>query len=249
MVSDTSFKTPLSAVALCLLTVSLPLCFGCKQLASGTSLNNTTESPRVLERAVEYREKIEHPGFRADLFIDLAPSYVEIGETERAMGIADRIGNARDRALLGITRKQLELGQIEGALKTAEMTKGVPWKVRALKDIAQTLTKQQKTQEALKVISQAKEAALSAEDIAAFNFKADHLLKLAEAQWTAQDERGARLSVRQAIESFEGRPDQDALGRTLFFWKWPSYTPGWEIKRACWSQPNSSGSVTIETWC
>lgn len=219
MVVDTSSNAPLLVVALSVLTVALPLCLGCTPLVSGTFPDRTTESARVrvLERAVEYGEKIEHPGFRTDLFIDLAPSYVEIGETERAIGIADRIAHARDRALVGISRKQVELGQIEEALKTAAMIKGTPWKVRALKNIAPELAKHTKKGEALKLISQAKEAALSEEDIGYLYVKANDLLSLAEMQWAAQDELGARVTVKQAIEFFEGRPDQDALGKALFF--------------------------------
>lgn len=217
MVFDTSSHTPLLVVALSILTVGLPLCFGCKPLVSGTSLNRTTESTRLLERSVEYGAKIEHPLFRADLFRDLAPSYVEIGDTNRAIGIADRKDNDRELTLVRISRKQVELGQIEEALKTAAMIKGKPWKVRALKDIAQKLAKQQKTKEALRVISQAKEAALSEEGTGYLYVKADELLSLAEIQSAAQDEPGARFTMQQAIEIFEGRPDQDALGKALFF--------------------------------
>lgn len=217
MVFDTSSNAPLLVVALSVLTVGLPLCLGCTPLMSGTFPSRTTESSRALERAVEFGEKIEHAGFRTDLFIDLAPSYVEIGDTERAIGIADRLGSARDSALVGISRKQVELGQIEEALKTAAMIKGTFWKVRALKNIVPELAIQTKKWEALKLISQTKEAALSEEDIGDRYIRAIDLLSLAEMQWTAQDELVARFTVQQAIEFFEGRPDQDVLGNDALF--------------------------------
>ena len=217
MVFDTSSNAPMLVVVLSILAVGLPLCFGCKPLGSGTSINRTREISRVLERAVAYGAKIEDPMFRADLFLDLAPSYVGMGDTHRAIGIADRKDNDRERTLVVISRKQVELGQIEEALKTAAMIKRTAWKVRALKDIAQELVKQQKTKEALKVVSQAKEAALSEEGIGYLYVKANDLLKLAGTQWAAQDELGTRFTMQQAIEIFEGRPDQNALGKAFFF--------------------------------
>lgn len=85
MVFGTFSNAPMLVVVLSILAVGLALCFGCKPLGSGTSINRTTEISRVLERAVEHGAKIEDPMFRADLFLDLAPSYVGIGDTNKAI--------------------------------------------------------------------------------------------------------------------------------------------------------------------
>ena len=217
MVSDRSSKSSLLVVVLLFLTAELLLSFDYMPLVFGETVNKTTKISRALERAIEYGAKIEHSGFRADLFLDLVPTYVEVGDMKKAIAIANREDSTRERILKKICQKQIELGQVEEALKTAAMIEWAGWKVDVLKTIAQELVKQEKKREALKLISQAKKAALFEEDIGYQYSKADDILSLAEIQWAAQDEKGARFTIRQAIKLSKIRPNQDSLGEYLFF--------------------------------